>query len=62
MVITIPLPAIQPMMGIYLKISRFTPVREVKVVEPVKFNVMKAVIAGMIKSLGKARNKLENQI
>jgi len=35
------------MAGIYVKISRLTPLREVKVLVPVKFKATKAVTAGI---------------
>jgi hypothetical protein len=40
---TIPTPTIQAIKGTYLNISRLTPLLEVNVVDPVKFNVIKAV-------------------
>lgn len=46
----IPDPAISAMTGTYRKISFFTPVLEVLVVEPVKFRARYAVTAGMIRS------------
>ena len=48
--IMIPIPAIAAIIGTYLKISFFTPVREVNVVEPVKFNARYATVAGMSRS------------
>ena len=44
---TRPMPNIHAITGMYAKISRRTPERDVNVVEPVKFRVMKAVMDGM---------------
>jgi hypothetical protein len=50
MPIIMPITAIATIIGTYLKISFFTPVREVKVVDPVKFSPRYATTAGMIRS------------
>jgi hypothetical protein len=46
-IIIIPRPAISAMTGTYRKISFFTPVRDVKVVHPVKLRARYAITAGM---------------
>jgi hypothetical protein len=46
----IPETAMNAMTGTYWKISFLTPVREVKVVEPVKFRARYAITAGIIRS------------
>jgi hypothetical protein len=53
----IPKPAITAIPGTYRKISFLTPVREVKVVHPVKLRAIYAVTAGIIKSAVAAASK-----
>ena len=43
-----PVPKVQAITGMYLYISRLTPLREVYVLEPVKLSAMKAVTAGIV--------------
>ena len=45
-----PVPAMSAMTGTYRKISFFTPVLEVNVVQPVKFREEYATTAGMMRS------------
>ncbi len=56
-----PIPNIQPMIGIYVIISCLTPLLDVKVDAPVKFKQIKAVIDGRINIYGIAMAKL-NQL